>query len=214
MSEEDQVSAIEAAEAIADYDGTGAELEVTLKREATRAARLRRQREEEIEFVSEMQVRKGTPASLAPLALRHAGWSYEEIAIHQGLADAKAAKKAVDEAVMLHLQGDAESREMSRALLVSRIEKMTTNTWRDANNPNSPKQLEAGRNVLKYLQEIAKLTGAYAPTEHNVSSPALDRIEQIVAQLAPKSEVEEKDIFGDDIVDAEVIEDEPEGIEA
>ena len=164
-------------------------------------------REEEVAFVNEHKVKAKATTKLAPLALRHAGYSYEQIAEMQALPDALAAKKAVDEALVLHLQNDAQGREMSRALLASRLDQLNTAIWPKAMNPKSPDQLPAARVALEIVEKYAKLTGANAPTEHHVSSPSLDRIQQIVSELGTKlDEAKEKDIFADDIEDAEIVE--------
>jgi hypothetical protein len=93
--------------------------------------------------------------------LRLMGMTFEEIAQKLGYTDRSSAKKAVDRVLMRTLRGPAEE---YRALVLGRLEMVIRSNWARMRAGD----YNAGRMVLRALQQEANLLGLNAPVKVNV----------------------------------------------
>ncbi len=143
------------------------------------------------------------------VALRLAGYSWEEIAEVEGYPTGRAALVAFEGALEKEVKTSPEQQAKMRDLAGRRLERMLRAVWTKAIDAANPEQMTAQQRALAVIDRHAKLYGLDAPTQFIVSNPTNDDlhawVSQVMSQGGPVPD--EGDIF-----DAEIIE--PEQLEA
>lgn len=160
--------------------------------------------------VRENAVDRSATKAEAAVALLVYGASYTEIKNRLGYSSAHRARIACERALAASADSE-EDRDKMRLLIGKRLNRLLASHMAKAVDPKEPAQLAYSARVLAILDRQAKLYGADAPTQLQIS--ATDSvIEEMVAVLSPtaSSDLEqvEYDITqaDEDIEDAEVIE--------
>lgn len=152
----------------------------------------------------------------AALELKVQGHSWEEIAEIIGYASADRAKLSVEQALERRVKEDPATKEMARAMIEIRLEKLLRFVWSKAEDPEHPEQLAAVGKAREIIADLRKLLGTDAPMEIAVHDPTDQEIKAWVMehQALALPKVVEADMFAggaedDDIVDAEIVETKP-----
>jgi hypothetical protein len=151
------------------------------------------------------------PATIgsAALQLRLSGASYADIATTLGMATPRAALSAVTRELSRTSEGLVEERDEMRRIESARLDELLVGVMERATNPEDSEHLAAVRTAVTIVDRRIKLYGLDAPAEMVIHTPTQTELDQWVAQMVavamPKAALEEPDIL-----DGEVIEDEPE----
>lgn len=171
--------------------------------------------------VARFGVKAGTPADLehvnslgfekvrAALALWTAGANYGDIATQLHFRSPTIAMMAVERALseMVDDTGDRSKLRRRMSLTLDRFLKAITPKAIDAEHPE---QLAAVRTGLSIVERYSRLNGLDAPIDVNVNMPDNDQFQRFIALAAKGAGIEvpvEADIFGEEYVDAEIVED-------
>ena len=145
----------------------------------------------------------------AALQHRRNGASWDQIAVELGYPDGERAQVATELALQRRLN-NPESLEFMRAVISERLEMLTRSAMRKATDEKHPEHLAAIREVRGIAGDFRKLHGLDAPQQHVITNPSLhaimawvDKVSTIGTPLPA-----EGDIFGLDVVDAEVVREE------
>lgn len=141
----------------------------------------------------------------AAVALRLAGASFNDIAEALGVADAHAARLMVEETLAVTAV-DPQTREMMRAEMNLRLERLLRGVWAKATNPDHPEHIPSGKFALAVADRLIRLNGLDAPAEIVVHTPTMSEIDQWVASVTAE-QVRALRELEDTIVDGEVVED-------
>ena len=146
----------------------------------------------------------------AAIQLRLAGATWAEIAASLGYPTPRQALIATEKALEKQLE-DTNDREKMRRLANARLERLLRAVWPKAVDPDNPEHLLALTKAREVIADHRKLFGLDAPTEVVVHNPTATELEAWVARVVTQTlpQVEEYDIL-----DAEIVEDEPPAIEA
>lgn len=158
----------------------------------------------EIEKAKEAQVPKQRAAAALQLRIDGAGWG--DIAKVLDFDTPADARQAVEYALALESKS-TEDIEQIRFLEARRMERILTSLMRRATSPNDPDHLAYARTAMVVIDRHAKLYGADAPQQLNVTyNPAAGQIEQWVAAMARQvhGEIQEADILDvEEVTDGE-----------
>ena len=137
----------------------------------------------------------------AALSMSLSGATWGEIAEALGFPTPRAARVAVEKALVRQLATDDDKAKM-RAMAGARLERLLRGIWMKAINPEDPEQMTAVSKSRELIADHSKLFGLNAPTELMVHSPTQSELEDWVLRMTATMvpEVEEPDIF-----DAEVV---------
>lgn len=144
----------------------------------------------------------------AAVQMKLAGATWQQIAEALGYPTARQALVAVERTLEKQLKdGD---RDAMRRLAGARLDRLLLGVWPKAIDGEHPEHLIAVTKAREIIDRHAKLFGLDAPTEFVVSSPTQTQLEQWVSSVAALRipEVEEYDIL-----DGEVVDDEPKAVE-
>lgn len=146
----------------------------------------------------------------AGIQLALAGATWDEIAVALGYPTARTARVAVERALEKQLQ-TGDDREKMRKLADARLNRLLRSVWPKAINPEHPEHMLAVTKSRELIADHRKLFGLDAPAEIVVHTPTQNELESWVALVVSQQgpQVEEYDIL-----DGEVIEDDPPAIEA
>lgn len=135
------------------------------------------------------------------LSYRARGWNYQRIANEMGYSDRSAARKACERALVADIR---ETRDEAKSLILMDLNAAKQAAWAvlEANHltisqgrvvkldgtpvPDDAPVLAAIDRIVKIDQEIAKILGAYAPTQHEVRH--IDEIDARLLELADEVE--------------------------
>lgn len=160
----------------------------------------------EIEKASDKQPPKNRAAAALQLRIDGAGWA--DIAKVLEFDTPADARNAVEFALAQETKS-TEDIEQIRFLEARRMERILSSLMRRATSPSDPDHLAYARTAMVVIDRHAKLYGADAPQQMNITyNPAAGQIEQWVTSMARQvhGEIQEADIL-----DVEVINDEPAG---
>lgn len=149
--------------------------------------------------------------------LRAYGATWDEVAEILGYPTGQSAQVATEKALENELR-TPETKAFMRKLLSDQMEKLLKSvmpkatdslTDNDGNKVDNPEHLAYVDRALRIIDRKAKLWGVDAPTEFVVTNPSVAEIERWVSEVSASDipEVDEGDIFGDDTVVGEVVED-------
>lgn len=175
------------------------------------AVAARRHEEFEKQVGSDLEKIKGDSEdaptrAAAAVALRIDGAGYSDIARVLDYSSAQRARQAIENA-LAEQAGTPEQIEHIRWLNARRLEKILNSLMRRATNPKDPDHLQYARMAVVVIDRHAKLYGADAPQKMAVQiTPGQSELEAWVMQTARQVMAIEDE---GDIIDAEVVEDEP-----
>lgn len=156
----------------------------------------------EIEKAKEKDAPKNRAAAALQLRIDGAGWG--DIAKVLEFDTPADARNAVEFALAQEAKS-TEDIEQIRFLEARRMERILSSLMRRATSPNDPDHLAYARTAMVVIDRHAKLYGADAPQQLNVTyNPAAGQIEQWVARMAKQVHGELQEA---DILDVEVIND-------
>jgi hypothetical protein len=137
----------------------------------------------------------------AALSLSLSGASWSEIAMTLGFPTPRAAKLAVEKALVRQL-GTEDDKVKMRAMAGARLDRLLRGVWAKAIDPVNPEQMVAQSRARELIADHNKLFGLNAPTEMVVHTPTQSELEDWVLRMTATMVpiVEEDDIF-----DAEVV---------
>lgn len=142
----------------------------------------------------------------AALALRLDGAGFADIAKVLDLSSPAEARRMVDKA-LADIPTDMEDVERIRDIESRRIERILISLMKRGTNPKDPDHLAYARTALAAIKQQTDLYGAAMPTKVDISyNPSAQQLEQWVAQIAA---AQHKNVVEGDIIDAEIVEDEP-----
>ena len=144
----------------------------------------------------------------AAVALRLSGATWGEIAEALGYPTARQALVATEKALERQLRDT--DREAMRRIAGARLERLLLGVWGKAIDPQNVEHLVAVGKAREVIDRHAKLFGLDAPTEIVVHNPTQTELEAWVTQVARirMPQVEEYDIL-----EGDVVEDQPEALE-
>lgn len=142
------------------------------------------------------------------IAMRLAGYSWEEIATVLGYPSPKAALVAFETGLERDLKNDPQQQAKMRDLAGRRLERLLRAVYSKAIDPEHPEQMVAHQRALAVIDRHAKLYGLDAPTQYVVHNPTQEEIHQWVGKvLRTSGGVEQNaDIFDLDPEDVEEVE--------
>lgn len=149
----------------------------------------------------------------AALQLRVEGEDWDEIAEVIGYPTGRAAQVATERALESELREES-SQKIMRSMAGKRLEKLLKGVWDKATNGDDPEHLAAVDRARLIIDRHAKLYGLDAPTQVVVSSPSENQLEAWVAEATRHRtpQMTEASIFDDDVVDAEVVDEEKDPV--
>lgn len=160
----------------------------------------------EIEKATTKDTPKNRAAAALQLRIDGAGWG--DIAKVLEFDTPADARNAVEFALAQEAKS-TEDIEQIRFIEARRMERILSSLMRRATSPNDPDHLQYARTAMVVIDRHAKLYGADAPQQMNITyNPAAGQIEQWVARMAQQVHGELQEA---DILDVEVIKDEPTG---
>lgn len=159
----------------------------------------------------DLVVPKGDVARVkGALAMRMYGATYNDIAEVQGYSSARAAKRAVEAALVA--VADHGNKDHLIAMASARLDKLLVPTMKKALDPKHPEQQTATRMALALIDRHAKLHGLDQPVEVRLKTATSVEIDTWVekARALEQPDLPEEADIEQDIVDAEVVPDEDE----
>lgn len=143
--------------------------------------------------------------------LHIAGYSLGEIGNSIG-ATADEVDQMIQSSATRYIRNQPALRTYVRNYVSGKYTELLEPVWGKATNPKSPLFLESQDRALRILDKMAKLHGAEAPVQKEVTIEAApETVEKMVAALAAQAgRGYDMDIFDsddDDVVDAELVED-------
>lgn len=154
----------------------------------------------EIEKTSDKAPPKNRAAAALQLRIDGAGWA--DIAKVLEFDTPADARNAVEFALAQEAKS-TEDIEQIRFLEARRMERILSSLMRRATSPNDPDHLAYARTAMVVIDRHAKLYGADAPQQLNVTyNPAAGQIEQWVTSMARQvhGEIQEADILDVEVV--------------
>jgi hypothetical protein len=143
--------------------------------------------------------------------LKLSGYDWGEIARILGFPSPKHALTAYEKALQRNLHESDTSVAKMRDLTGRRMERLLRAVWAKAIDPDHPDQMAAHDRARAVLIDHARLFGLNAPTEMVVSTPSASELHNFVSRVVS---AENAGLEEDDILDADVIEDEQREIGA
>ena len=146
--------------------------------------------------------------SNAAIQMRLAGATWTDVAQALGYPTARQALVATEKA--LERQLHTEDRDAMRRLAGARLDRLLLGVWPKAIDASHPEHLLAVTKAREIVDRHAKLFGLDAPTEFVVHSPTQNEIEKWVASVAA---LRVPDVEEYDILEGEIVPDEPRAVE-
>lgn len=151
----------------------------------------------------------------AVLTLWTSGANYAEIAVALGMRSPATVQIAIERALS-EIVDDTTDRPLQRRKMSLVLERLMKATMTKAINPEHPEQLQAVRTVTALVERFSRLNNLDAPQEITVHMPGQQEFSAFIEAAARGLGMEvpvEADIFSDEYMDAEVVEDEDDGDE-
>ena len=145
----------------------------------------------------------------AVLTLWTSGANFSEIATALGMRSPTVVQMTVERALG-EMVDDTTDRTTQRRKMSLVLDRLMRATLPKAVNPENPEQLQAVRTVTALVERYSRLD---APTEVTVHMPGAQEFTTFIEAAARGLGMEvpvEADIFSDEYMDAEVVEDDPE----
>lgn len=153
--------------------------------------------------VAENAVDRSQTKAEAGVALLVYGASYTEIKNRLGYSSAYRARMAIERALASSADSE-EDRDKMRLLIGKRLNRLLASHMAQAVDPKNPNQLAYSARVLAIIDRQAKLYGADAPTQIQIT-PSDQYIQEFLEQVIPMAKADQEQIEAD-IMDADVIE--------
>jgi hypothetical protein len=181
-----------------------------VQRTAKQEAAIEKQREREDLAVQQTRA-KERAAQLAQVAnLMIAGHSIESIAAGIGATTDEVEKMIIDGSARF-VRTQPALRAWVRSWISEKYTTMIAADWAAASDVDHPDKLDNQDRVMRMLKAMGTLHGAEAPTQSEVKvEHAPEAVERLVqAMLDKQGQGYDVDIFDDDVVEAEVVDDAP-----
>lgn len=135
-----------------------------------------------------------------------AGMSLAEIGLAIGATEREVDQMLTRDATR-YIRNQPALRTYVRNFVSSKYTELLEPVMPMAKDPNNPRMLEAQDRALRTLDRMAKLHGAEAPVQKEVTIEAApEAVERLVAALADESGLAYNvDIFDEDVMDAEIV---------
>lgn len=169
-------------------------------------AKTARQRKEDAALALRMGDKEATTTEL-----RLGAYEWDDIARILGYPSPRAAQVAYEKALQRNLHDDDRSTAKMRDLAGRRFERLMRAVWSKALDPDHPEQMAAQDRARAAIIEHARLYGLHAPTEMVVSTPTDNELQNYVSRVVSVANAQLEE---DDILDADVVEDETREIGA
>ena len=143
----------------------------------------------------------------AAIEMKIEGYSWQEIAEVVGYPTARHALVATERVLEQRVNEQLDKKQL-REIAAARLGKLMRSVNAKATNEDHPEHLAAVSKARDLLIDWVKLHGAGAPAEVTIYNPSEAEIDSLLAQVTATQvpQVEEDDIFADDIADAELVE--------
>jgi len=132
--------------------------------------------------VSKARLRKAKAA----IAMRREGQDWDTVAETLGYPTPRMALVATERALVDELQ-TPESQAFMRRLASERFDALLEGVWAKATDPDGPEHLAAVASARSLINDLVKLHGLQAPTEHVITNPSQSDIETWVAKVIQKA---------------------------
>jgi hypothetical protein len=152
--------------------------------------------------IAENAVDKSSTKAEAAVALFVFGASYTEIKNKLGYSSAHRAKVAIERALAASADSE-DDRDKARTVIRKQLRRLLAAHMPQAVDVKNANQLAYSARTLAIIDRLAKLDGADAPTQIQISASDSD-IMHFVEQLMPETRKDNEAIEAD-ILDAEVI---------
>lgn len=153
--------------------------------------------------VVETAIDKSATKAEAAVALLVYGASYTEIKNRLGYSSAYRARMACERALAASADSE-EDRDKMRLLIGKRLNRLLSSHMAQAVDPKNPAQLAYSARVLAIIDRQAKLYGADAPTQIQIT-PSDQYIQEFLEMVVPMAKADQDQIEAD-IMDADVVE--------
>lgn len=153
--------------------------------------------------IPETEEDRSTTKAEAAVALLVYGASYTEIKNRLGYSSAYRARVACERALAASVDSE-DDRDKMRMLISKRLNRLLSSHMTQAVDPKNPQQLAYSARVLAIIDRQAKLYGADAPTQIQIT-PSDQYIQEFLEMVVPMANAD-KDQIEADIMDADVIE--------
>lgn len=164
------------------------------------------QKADRLEQGKELTPRIPANRAAAALQLRIDGAGYGDIAKVLEFATPAEARRAVERALASE-ESSPESVDRIRELESRRIERILVSLMKRATSPKDPDHLQYARTALAAIKQQTELYGAQMPTKVDITyNPSTQQLEKWVGQIV---EAQHKDVVEGEIIDVEIVEDEP-----
>lgn len=142
----------------------------------------------------------------AAVEMKIEGYSWQEIAEVVGYPTARHALIATERVLEQRVNEQLDKKQL-REIASNRMEKLLRSVASKANNEEHPEHLAAVAKARDLLGDWVKLHGVAAPAEVTIYNPSEAEIDSLLAQVTATQvpQVDEDDIFADDIEDAELV---------
>jgi hypothetical protein len=151
----------------------------------------------------------------AVLTLWTSGANYAEIATALGMRSPAVVQIAIERA-LAEIVDDTTDRPMQRRKMSLILERLMKATMTKAVNPENPEQLQAVRTITALVERYSRLNNLDAPQEITVHMPGAAEFSTFIEAAARGLGMEvpvEADIFSEEYMDADIVEDEVDGDE-
>lgn len=141
------------------------------------------------------------------LALWTAGANYADIAAQFRFRTPAVAQMAIERALSESVDDTTDRAKLRRRMSLT-LDRLLRAVMPKAIDSTNPEQLPAVRVALTVVERYSRLNGLDAPTQVEISGPDNDKFLQLVTAAAKGMNLdvpEEADIFDDEYVDAEVV---------
>lgn len=144
----------------------------------------------------------------AAIEMKIEGYTWQEIAEALGYPTARHALVATEKALEKRVDENLDKKQL-RQMADQRLGKLFRSISSKVNDPDHPEHLAAVAKSRDLLNDWVKLHGAAAPAEVTIYNPSEAEIDTLVSQFTATQvpQVEEDDIFSDEPVDGELVED-------
>lgn len=152
--------------------------------------------------VAENAVDKSDTKAEAAVALFVFGASYTDIKNKLGYSSAHRAKNAVERALAASADSE-DDRDKARTVIRKQLRRLLAAHMPQAVDPKNPNQLPYSARTLAIIDRLAKLDGADAPTQIQIT-PSDQYIQEFLEVIVPMANAD-KDQIEADILEAEVL---------
>lgn len=158
---------------------------------------------------AQRQLERREQQQLAQIINLHiSGYSLAEIGTSIG-ASADEVDRMITKSATRYIKTQPALRAYVRNYVSGKYTELLEPVWGKATNPDDPQLFEAQDRALRTLKEMARLHGAEAPVQKEVTVEAApEAVERMVAALAAQQgRGYDVGIFDEDVVDGEIVED-------